>query len=190
VRKQSINRRHLLLLFTPLLFISCWDFNRRPIEPEIREEAYVPVYGFDSSLRAVKNIPVQPTVKAGKIYVFGRYLFQVEENMGIHVIDYSNKTKPVKLTFIKSLGCSELAVKNGLLITNNMNDLVSVNISDLQVIKEVSRNKFAFKNYYFDWYKGNKPPERQKYYVCPDYYKGDIISWKLEKKVANAYCYN
>lgn len=156
----------------------------------IQEEAYVPVYGFDSSLRTVKNMTVQPTVKAGKVYVFGKYLFQVEENTGIHVIDYGDKTKPVKLTFIKSMGCAEVAVKNGILIANNMNDLVSVNISNLQTVKEVSRIKNAFKNYYYDWYNNSKPPVRGKYYVCPTYTAGDIIEWKLEKKVPNAYCYN
>jgi hypothetical protein len=179
-----------LLLLTPLFLISCWDFTRRPVEPVIQEEAYVPVYGFDTALRSVKNLVSQPTVKAGKVYVFGKYLFQVEENAGIHIIDYSDKAKPVKLTFIKSMGCAEVAVKNGLLITNNMNDLVSVNITNLQDVKEVSRIKNAFKNYYYDWYTNNRPPEKGKYYVCPAYNKGDVISWKLEKKVSNAYCYN
>lgn len=190
VRKHFIQRWQLLLLFMPFLFLSCWDFNRKPIEPSIQEEAYVPIYGFDTALRSVKNLVPQPTVKAGKVYVFGKYLFQVEENAGIHVIDYSNKANPVKLTFIKSMGCSEVAVKNGLLITNNMNDLVSVNISNLQTVKEVSRVKNAFKNYYYDWYNISRPPERGKYYVCPEYQRGDILSWKLEKKVPNAYCFN
>jgi hypothetical protein len=192
VRKYSILKGRALLAIIPLFYASCWDFNRRPIEPApIREEAYVPVYGYDSSLRVVKNETPQPTLKAGKIYVFGSYLFQVEENAGIHIIDYRDKTKPVKVSFIKSVGCSELAVKNGLLITNNMNDLVTVNISDFQSVKEVSRIKKAFKNYYFNWYDGfKKPPERGKYFVCPHFDKGDVIDWKLEKKVADANCYN
>ncbi len=181
-----------MLVFAALFFTSCWDFNRRPIEPApIRDEAYIPVYGYDSSLRTIKNELSQPTLKAGKIYVFGRYLFQVEENAGIHVIDYRDKSKPTKVTFIKSVGCSELAVKNGLLITNNMNDLVSIDISNFQSVKEVSRIKKAFKNYYFNWYEGfKKPPEKGKYFVCPHFDKGDIVDWKLEKKVSDANCFN
>jgi hypothetical protein len=192
LRKHFILNQRMLLVFAPLFFASCWDFNRRPIEPPpIREEAYVPVYGYDSSLRVIKNETPQPTLKAGKIYVFGSYLFQVEENAGIHIIDYRDKTKPVKVSFIKSAGCSELAVKNGLLITNNMDDLVTVNISNFQSVKEVSRIKKAFKNYYFDWYDGfKKPPERGKYFVCPGFDRGDVVDWKLEKQVAGANCLN
>ena len=32
------------------------------------------------------------------------------------------------------------------------------------------------------------PPERGKYYQCPDLTKGDLIGWKLEKNVKDANC--
>jgi hypothetical protein len=157
----------------------------------IRAEAYVPIYGTDTALRRIGSMAPQPTASSGKIYVFGSYLFQVEKFKGVHVIDYSDKTKPVKLSFIKSGGALELAVKNGYLITNNADDLVTIDIRDPLNAKEVARVPKAFKNYEFDWYTQMKPPKRGSYYVCPDYYMhGDVIGWKLEKNVSNAYCYS
>ena len=84
-----------------------------------------------------------------------------------------------------------MAVKNGYLIVNNASDLVTVDISDLNKVKEVARVKNAFKYYdSYNWINA-KPTEKGKYYVCPYSLNGqDIIGWKLEKDVANANCFS
>lgn len=162
--------------------------------PAIRDEAYVPVYGPDSlKTRKVTASGVRSTVTAGKIYVQGKFLFQVEKLLGVHVIDYTNVEKPVKLGFINSHGCSEVAFKDGYLIINNLDDLVFLDVRDIKNIKETTRIAHAFPQFYVDQYSNTRPnshpPVAGKYYVCPDFFKGDVIEWKLEKNVANAYCY-
>src|SRR5688572_15346105 len=92
--------RLVLLLAFPILLVSCFDFGRNPYKEEIFPEAYLPVYGLDSSSRVITADMPQPTVDAGKIYVHGSLLYQVEVYKGIHIIDYSNKDQPVKLAFI------------------------------------------------------------------------------------------
>lgn len=155
----------------------------------VRDEAYVPVYGVDTVVRYIKGIAPRATVNAGKIYVFGNYLFQVEKFKGVHVIDYSDKQKPVKLGFITSGGCTEVAVKNGYLITNNINDLVTIDISQIGAVKEVARIQNAFPHASYEMTRERMmPPETGKFYQCPDLSKGDVMGWKLEKNVKGANC--
>lgn len=188
------------LCFTGALFsfllAGCWGYKKEVNPPgpdgaysEIKAEAYVPVYGKDTLLRGIYAMQAQPILKAGKIYVYGHLLFQVESEKGIHVIDYSDPKNPVKMGFIRCKGSSELAIKNGYLITNNLNDLVTIDIHQPDNVKEVARIANAFPHYYAYQYLNNRPADREKYYVCPDISKGDVIDWKLEKNVRDAYCH-
>ncbi|GAO41068.1 hypothetical protein [Flavihumibacter petaseus] len=192
---QTLPRTSTLLLLAGLVvtLVSCFDFSRRPVPPppeQIFEEAYVPVYGTDPAKRTISATTAQPTEAAGKIYVAGKRLYQVEKYKGIHVIDYTDREHPQKMAFINIPGCTEVAVKSNVLFTNNMMDLVTVDISDLSVVKELSRTPTAFEvEYYFNGLAMDaKPEQRNVHYVCPNPYSGDVIEWKLEKKVAGAYC--
>jgi uncharacterized secreted protein with C-terminal beta-propeller domain len=176
----------LLLLLFSLNIAGCF----RPVKGTIRPEAYVPIYGFDSSLRKISAASPQPTEHAGKIYVLGKTLYQVELDKGIHVIDYTDEKNPQKLGFIKVGGCSEVAVKNNVLLTNCLNDVVSIDISDLSAPKELNRVVNAFSNqyYYNEMAARQKPPYPNVYFQCPNGYNGDVIGWKLEKNVEWADC--
>lgn len=185
------NCLQLAFLFAAtLLFTACFDLGRKPYKEEIFPEAYIPVYGIDSARRIISSDIPQPTTNAGKIYVHGNLLYQVEVFKGIHIIDYSNKDQPVKLAFLHIPGCSEVTVKNNILLTNNMNDLVSLDIGHLPVVAELSRvsNAFAAGNFYNADAINAKPPFSGVHYVCPDAYSGDIIGWTLGKDVTGAYC--
>lgn len=176
----------LLLLIQAILMVSCYEKrSERLPRNEVQKEAYVPIYGSTELARTIRAETARQTVEAGKIYVLGNYLFQVEKMQGIHVIDYSNRKSPKKIGFITSVGASEVAVKNGYLITNNRDDLVTIDIRQLDSVKEVARITNAFPHFYEEV---AFPPLRGIYFVCPDYTKGDVIGWKLEKNVRNATC--
>ena len=148
----------------------------------------MPVYGIDSSIRSITALPPQPTLNAGKIYVVDKRLYQVENNKGIHIIDYTDVDSPRKIAFLNVYGCGEIAVKDGIVLTNNMDDLVSIDIKDLQNVKEVARVKKAFKTYDNFTARMAHPPQAAVYYVCPNQFSGDVIGWTLEKNVQGAYC--
>lgn len=155
---------------------------------EIQPEAYVPVYS-EEPVTTISSTTPQPIVRSGKIYVWNNLLFQVELYRGIHVINYSDRSNPVKLGFIKVRGCSELAVKGTQLITNNLKDLVTIDISNPASVKEVGRIKNSFPMFYVQQL--DFPPlPGNGWYVCPDYSQGDVKEWKLEKNVKYAYCHN
>lgn len=174
------------VLLLSVLFSSCFKWKLKTAE--IQPEAYVPVYGIDSSHRIIHILSPQPTLDAGKIYVVDKRLFQVEKNKGIHIIDYSDVKYPKKIAFLSVFGCGEVVVKNNIVLTNNMNDLVSIDINNLQDVKEVARVQGAFKMYYNYFTVGAHPLESNMYYVCPDPYSGDVVGWRLEKNVHSAYC--
>lgn len=186
----------IILLLLAIQLSSCWSLVKKPVDDPSynvdveREEAYVPIYD-STECRLVASHPPKAIDKAGKIYVLGNYLFQVEKLAGVHVIDYTDRTKPVKLGFIQSYGCSEVAAKGAYLIINNLDDLVTVDISNVNNVREVARISKAFLQYRVDGYtQFLPPPERGKYFICPDFTKGTVIGWKLEKKVKNAFCFN
>src|SRR5687767_7090165 len=89
----------------------------------VMREAWVPVYGSPQTAKLITAESPRPTVNSGKMYTVGSLLYQVEQDSGIHVINYSNPSSPQKIGFIRSFLCKELSVKNGLIYTNNVADL-------------------------------------------------------------------
>lgn len=140
-------------------------------------DTWVPVYMNIESAHNVSFLPPRPIVQSGKIYTIGHYLLQVEKDSGIHVIDYSNRTSPQKLGFIRSVLCSEMGVKGNSLYINNLNDLVVLNISNIQNPVVVSRvpNVFGVSGKEY-------PVNGWGFFECPDASKGTVVGWKIEKR--------
>src|SRR5215203_3184053 len=99
--------RKNLALFSliPILFSACTPYETIPRSAE----GYIPVYRQDvSPAKTVKAEPPRPTIYGGKIYTVGNVLFQVEQDSGIHIINYANPASPQKLGFVKSFLCKEI----------------------------------------------------------------------------------
>jgi LVIVD repeat len=159
-------------------FISC---NGKPAELG-QVDAYVPVYSSKTEAEKITQLTPQPIVNGGKIATLGNYVFQVEDNKGIHVIDYSNPSSPVKKAFVQIALCHELTLKGNYLYTNNMADLVVLDISNLTAIKLTSRISNAFPDLEIQY-----PPATGVYFECPDANRGLVTAWEL-KKVTNPKC--
>ena len=130
-----------LFLSILLLFFSCTPHETIPSSTE----GYVPVYTQDvSTLKAIKAEPPRTTVNGGKLYTVGNLLFQVEQDSGIHIINYANPASPQKVGFVKSFLCKEITVKNGFIYTNNLSDLVVIDINNPADVKEVGRTPDVF----------------------------------------------
>ncbi|MGZ5287276.1 MAG: hypothetical protein ACXWB9_08840 [Flavisolibacter sp.] len=161
-------------------------FSMAACEPVIIDQgsrmAYVPVYASAQDANAISVEPVKPTVKAGKIYAYNQYLFQVEQFEGIHIIDNSNPQQAHKLAFIKIPLCSELAIKSGFLYTNNLNDLVVFNLSNISAPQLVNRVVNAFPAISQEY-----PPFDNVYFECVDPSKGFVVGWD-QKPVENPKC--
>ena len=90
-----------------------------------------PVYTNLSVLRAaVQNTPAAAIVSPGKLYIKDKLVFLNEQGKGIHVIDNSNPSHPVQITFIHIPGNVDMAVKGNMLYADLYCDLAAINITD------------------------------------------------------------
>lgn len=160
-----------------LMLTALWACNR----DDGPSTAYVPVYASKDEIMNIELLPAQPYQSGGKVYVSDNILYQVESGRGIHITDISNPASPVKKCFIKIRGCQEVAVKDHLIITNNISDLVVLSLSNTAVTV-VKRLPDSFENLFSP----NHPPERGRF-ECPDPSKGAVIGWE-KKTVTNASC--
>lgn len=172
--------RTVILIFSWSLFlISCYPDTNRSTGEVL---AYVPVYAQPTTLNEINTVAAIPTKKAGKIYVFGNYIFQNDVNKGIHIIDNSTPSNPVKVAFINIPFSTEIAIKGSFLYTNSVSDLVVLNISNPLQPSLVRRVKDAFPIINQQY-----PPVSNAYFVCPDSKKGIVVDWVTEM-VKNPAC--
>src|SRR5690242_18709881 len=92
---------------------------------------YRPIYASVQEANAIGIEAARPTTHAGKIYAYGNYLFQVEDGEGIHIINNTAPQQAQKVGFLKIPTCSEISIKANYLYTNNLNDLVVFDISNI-----------------------------------------------------------
>ena len=163
-------------LLTSILFSDCTPYETIPGSTE----GFIPVYSQDvSTLKTIKAEPPRMTVNGGKIYTVGNLLFQIEQDSGIHIINYANPSSPQKLGFIKSFLCKEITVKNGFIYTNNLSDLVVIDINNPADVKEVGRTHNVFPDLASQYPPKNSNNQRV-YFECPDPKKGAVIAWKIQ----------
>ncbi|MGC8802981.1 MAG: LVIVD repeat-containing protein [Bacteroidales bacterium] len=125
-----------LSALTGLYLFACQD---KVIE---RYRVSAAVYMSYTELRSsIKSKPATETkiAKPGKIYFWNNYLFVNEYNKGIHVIGNSDPANPVFKTFINIPGNVDMSIKGGILYADSYIDLVALDISDIQNVKEVKR---------------------------------------------------
>lgn len=155
-----------------LILASCDPFNTRN-EPPIKTQGYAPIYDSSSTAKEVTISGPEAIVNGGKIYTKGDFLYQVETGRGIHVINIADPRNPEKLKFIHVTGAQEMAIYDQYLYTNNINDMVILDISDFNNPTESGRIKNSF--HLVD----QSYPPAGGYYVCPDASRGEVIGWKL-----------
>lgn len=171
-------KRTLLILSFPLFLLSCRDKNN--ILGKVN--AYVPVYASKQYATQISWQNPQSIVKGGKIATIGNRLYQVEEDKGIHVIDISTPAAPVKIGFIKNSLCRELSLKGNYIYTNNLNDLVVLDVTNANTFKESARISNAFPDLALQY-----PPVTNCYFECADPARGIVIEWRLQQ-VDNPKC--
>lgn len=181
MRYSSLRLKLLGAAIFPLLLSSCDPFGFRdnnaiinPPDPPEEVDGYAPIYGDKSKLKLIRSTDPKPIEDGGKIYIKGTTFYQVETGKGIHVLDITDAANPKKLYFIEVMGAQEVSIKNNSLYTNNLNDLVTIDISNPADVKEVDRIPEVF-----DLVDPSVPPG-SGYYECVDPEKGDVVGWELK----------
>lgn len=145
-------------------------------------EGYVPVYTQPVTLGAnIQVVAAKATEKAGKIYAYGKYIFQNDINQGIHIIDNTDAANPHKVGFLNIPFNSDFAIRNGYLYANVINDLAVIDIRDISkpVIVKTIKDAFPLINQQY--------PPNPGYFICPDPSKGIVVDWEL-KQISKPHC--
>ncbi len=178
---NSIRRPAIaVVMLLSMTFASCDIFFSRETEPEptptppAEVDGWAPVYNKDSSAKAIKAVEPRLIENGGKIYIKGDTLYQLESGKGIHVIYVAQPGNPQKVKFINVLGAQEMAIKDNVLYTNNMNDLVVLDIANINNVQVVDRISSVF-----HLVNGNEP-SGTGYYECVDASKGEVVGWEAK----------
>lgn len=155
-----------------LLFIAAC-VEEPQVEPVGVVEGLKPVYIEEDVVEDIVSLPPQPIKQLGKIYYKDDFLFVSEISRGIHIINNSDPTQPTKVGFIQVNGSRDIAIKGNILYTDNITDLVAIDISDFNDVKEVKRIKDLYSAEDFQY-----PDSYEGPFECYDPAKGVVIGWE------------
>lgn len=172
---QNSKSLAVILLLT-MVATSCQD---KVLE---RYQVNTPVYlSYEDLRKSVSREEPMPLKNPGKIYFKDNFIFINEYFKGIHIYDNSNPKNPVSKGFIKIPGNVDIAIKGQTLYADSYIDLIALDISNMNDIKETSRilNVFPYA----------VPAKEVEVINEPiDQAKGVVIEWKVtdvEKEITN-----
>lgn len=152
---------YLLVLAIVVTAIGIMAFRQIPYRPH----NYEPIMMSRADLEGSFDIlPAREIVQPGKIWVYNNYILLIEQYKGIHIIDNTNPNSPQRIRFINILGCTELAVREGIIYANNAVDLIGVKAEpSSSTFYLTSRNRnvmpmISSPEHWNDWYYENRLP--------------------------------
>ncbi len=155
-------------LLTLLLF-SCGD----EVTQDFTVEGLRPVYITAEIADSVMSLPPQPIDQLGKIYYKDNLLYVGERGQGVHILDNTNPEDPVRMGFIQIPGNKDIVIKGNLMYADNYTDLLTIDISDMNDVKEINRVENVYppnSHAYPDFYTG--------YFECYDPAQGLVMRWE------------
>lgn len=139
----------------------------------------IPILMEKSQFRSsVEILSPQIIEQAGKIYSYENYIFINDEFKGIHIIDNSNPSTPIKISYIKLPGTIDISIKNNYLYADSATDLVVFDMSNINNIQIVERLEDVFSIYNY------QIPIEADYadYSSYNYDDNIIIGWEVVEK--------
>lgn len=177
-----------------LLVLLSWSCRQDEIPDQLASfPGYAPIYQDRDSLYSIRSGSAErPLQGTGKIYYMDygvrQYVLIVEQGAGIHFYNNTNPEQPQKAGFIQIPGVVDVAIRDRTLVANNMEDLVTIDISDLNQIREISRIR-NYRNPEVDGRQSQMYPEANNVrFECPDTSQGIIVGWQ-PAPVPNAKCF-
>jgi hypothetical protein len=113
---------------------------------------------------SVEMLNAAKLVRPGKIYIKDNYIFINEKYHGIHIINNTDPSNPVKEGFLRIPGCIDMAMKGNILYADNAVDLIAVDLSDMNNILITKRIKEIFPEHSppgYDWLPWNYQAENR-----------------------------
>ncbi len=141
-------------------------------------DRYSPVYLDWTSFRnSTQLLEPREIISQGKIYATETALFISEPNVGIHIIDNSDVSNPVKTGFLRVFGNLDMAGKDNYLYADSFVDLLVFDISDINNITLVRRELDVFPYDAYQTFSGMRGPGSYNSFEEYNKKKGVIIGW-------------
>lgn len=173
--KQNINTMRKTFLYLAssalgmLILLSCQD------KIEETYTVLAPEYMSYNDLRDAFQVKsADEIIQPGKLYFKDNFLFVNEYMKGIHIVDNSDPADPQVISFLEIPGNIDMAINGNILYADSYVDLLAIDISDLNNIREVYRIEEVFP------YTVPEPGEGVQEGV--DETKGVVIGWKETEK--------
>ncbi len=107
----------------------------------------------------------RPIESPGKIWVYNNYILLIEQYKGIHILDNSDPASTATVAFIQVDGCTDIAVKDGIIYANNAVDIIAIEgNANFDAIEVKSRNRnvlpmVSSPDEWNDWYYTSQLPD-------------------------------
>ena len=171
-----------LLVFSLFFVFGCDVVEFQSTDPVGTVNGVRPIYASFENWDEIYSTDPQPIENLGKIYYKDGFIYVNERNKGIHVLDNTNPSSPTPVRFIRVVGSEDIAIKGNILYSDNITDLVAIDISNLEQVIVTSRVKDLYqesKKYFPEGYSG--------YFECVDPEQGVIVGWE-EAVLENPSC--
>lgn len=170
---SSNMKKYFYPVFLLVLLWGCTDDG--PAFPEGDVVGYKPVYSSDVDL-AISFGEAHDVVNSGKIFRQGDVLLLNEVGQGVHFINNADPTNPVNMGFLTINGSTDMSVKDNVLYVNQFADIVALDFSDLQNVREINRQSNAFDVSLLNQL---TPPQTGYFFECIDPERGQVVDWQL-----------
>ena len=141
-------------------------------DPDFEVEGLRPIYA-EADWKIIQTTVSRPIQRLGKIYYKDQTIYVNESNFGIHIINNSDPSNPVQTHFLEIAGCRDIAIKGNYLYADNVTDLVTLDISDINNPVEVHRIEgiHPVVNQQF-------PESYEGYFECVEENMGEVVGWE------------
>jgi hypothetical protein len=93
----------------------------------------------------------KPIENSGKFYTYGDYIFINDLGAGVHIIDNTNPSSPVKKGFLEVPGSKDMEAKDNILYVDSYSDLVLFDLSNMNDIKYLKSYEDILGNGSYEW---------------------------------------
>ncbi len=152
---------------------------------QIEFEGMKPVYVTEEENR-VAITEARSFERLGKIVYAAPYLLINERFKGIHVVDNSDPSNPMKLNFIQIPGNTDFTVRQGYIYANHGSDFkvfqlafgLETSLADELSIQETYVIEQFFTSGQNNTIQGLVPPNYSGFFECVDPDKGIVVNWE------------
>lgn len=159
------------IILSLLLFCGCFGVRNPGADREVI--GLKPVYAIPS-LDSIRNTPIRPFDNLANIVSYNSYIYIVENNAGVHIINNTNPSNPVTISFIYIPGVSQITIDDDILFANFWTELLLIDISNPLEISVVN----TIEDFYPLSSQNASPPGYSGSFECPDLSMGIIIKWE------------